>query len=219
MSNQPYSDNKARGGLRSAKTRGGYGRPKTRCPFPNTPQAGESTRVTALRRAFGHAFAVDGKTPLMPNMNLNICINGSKKVSVARGKKGGNKSWTRPEHPDLATTPQQKLQLKAQHQRFASISRDSDVTTEASGSQCVPLLNPGRVDSIDLDSSFKLTFYNPQVLPQIQTPLQVPLEGPIQVQLHMQPQLRGQAEGRAIRTQNEAKRSHDAMLSRYWVML
>ncbi len=149
---------------RPSKSRGAYGRPKTRNPFPSSSFVSNGNPSHLLLSGASPDMHVNGRRMQRNNFNGMLVIGSNK---------GAN---PRPRKPSAAEVKcatnegaayNQKPRLKhAQHQRFLSISHCVEGQSQAKVNvRTKDRSFQQRPQRDDVESSYKLTFYHPQLQP------------------------------------------------------
>ena len=145
MSNSLFSHNTYTSQPRISHSRGAYGRPKTRSPFPSKTFVLDIPTSIGL---FPKLMYVDGKS-LQRNPQVK------RPTHYATYKRPGP---VRAGNQDSAQNPILKL---VKHQRFSSITQKEGENSVKP--QSTPQIEqPNKSDSLDIESSYKLTFYHPK---------------------------------------------------------
>jgi hypothetical protein len=166
MSNEWFAKMCVFGNARSTKNRQWYGRPKTRSPFPKARLGSESTDMKRAKRSYGAMGRAGTRGGPSPGLNLEMYINGCKSSNVARAKKRPAPQWLRPANPaGLLLSQDRKAKLPPES--FSTVARDCECeyeydleSTPSAGQRHTSSTAP-RSDSLDIESSYKLTFYYP----------------------------------------------------------
>ncbi len=158
------------GNARQSRSRGAYGRPKTRSPFPSTSfVAGGIPRQSRKPQQAVHNGVrwAKGEDEPQRSLHTDMCVVGNSQMGknklreITAPQPAPERVRAKTKNPRLKLTAQ--LQLHP-HEHFSSITQECINALPAVEPQAPAEKQKARAN--DVESSYKLTFYNPSAIPK-----------------------------------------------------
>ena len=152
MSNKLFAQNFVVRNARQSHSRG-YGRPKTRSPFPNN----SFTSSDSNSKRVGQIICVGSRALQEQSALLNpLLTHDENRKALIKSSKADKNVKVTPMYKGISILSQKPKPKLAQH-HFSSLTREESNKSSADNVQRL-----AKADSIDIESSYKLTFYNPK---------------------------------------------------------